>query len=189
MPGRERSLRRGEFLFRKGDPTVGIYEIEQGQVRLSRVDQSGREVVMHVAGEGDLVAEASLFSEVYNCDAIGVTDARVRLYPRKGLLAEFRLNPEASAAFAARIAHELMSLRTRLELRNIRSASERVRNYLALNTGADGRTVTLQGTLKDLAAELGLTHEALYRTLHKLESAGEIARAEGKIILRHKAVV
>lgn len=182
--GRERPLVRGEILFHKDDAAVGIYEIEHGQVRLSRLDQTGREIVLHVAGAGDLIAEASLFSKVYHCDAVAVTDARARLYPKAALLAEFRRNPEAAEAFASRLAHELMALRTRLELRNIRSARERVQNYLALNAGADGGTIELQGTVKDLAAELGLTHEALYRTLLKLEAEGKIARAKDKIILK-----
>ena len=82
-----------------------------------------------------------------------------------------------------------MDLRTRIEQRNIRSARERVRHFLALNAGADGRTVALPGTLKELAAELGLTHEALYRTLAALERAGEIKRGSGKIILSHRASV
>ncbi len=153
-------------------------------MRLSRVDQTGREVVLHVAGPGALVAEASLFSPIYHCDAAAVTEASVRLYPKDALLAEFRRNPEALAAFAARLARELMALRTRLELRNIRSARERVANYLALNTGADRQTVPLTGTVKDVAAELGLTHEALYRTLGKLEAEGAIARETNKIVLK-----
>jgi DNA-binding MarR family transcriptional regulator len=41
----------------------------------------------------------------------------------------------------------------------------------------------LTGSLKDLAAELGLTHEALYRVLAALERAGEIKRAKGKVTL------
>ena len=185
--GRERSLARGDILFRKDDVAAGIYEIEQGQVRLSRLDPEGREIVLHVAGPGDLIAEASLFSAVYNCDATAVTDARARFYPKSALLAEFRRDPAAADAFMAMLARELMALRTRLERRNIRSASARVQNYLALNTGADGRTVTLHGTVKDLAAELGLSHEAVYRTLNKLESAGKIARPKGKIILKNTA--
>ncbi|RWB97394.1 MAG: Crp/Fnr family transcriptional regulator [Mesorhizobium sp.] len=177
-------MSRGEILFRKDDATVGIYEIEEGQVRLSRIDQTGREVILHVAGAGDLIAEASLFSKVYHCDAVAVTDARARLYPKEALLTEFRRNPEAAEAFASRLAHELMALRTRLELRNIRSARERLLNYLALNAGADGRTMALKGTVKDLAAELGLTHEALYRTLGQLEAEGTIVRTKDKIVLK-----
>ena len=77
-----------------------------------------------------------------------------------------------------------MTLRTRLEQRNIRSARERVRHFLALNAGEDGRTVDLSGaTLKEVAAELGLSHEALYRTLSALERAGEITRAGTTITL------
>ena len=77
-----------------------------------------------------------------------------------------------------------MTLRTRLEQRNIRSARERVRHFLALNVGDDGRTVDLSGvTLKEVAAELGLSHEALYRTLSALERAGEIRRAGSTITL------
>ena len=83
----------------------------------------------------------------------------------------------------ALMAREIMRLRTRLEERNIRSARERVRHFLALNVGAAGRTVPLRGTLKDLAAELGLTHEALYRVLADLASDGEIRRSRSAIVL------
>jgi CRP-like cAMP-binding protein len=39
----------------------------------------------------------------------------------------------------------------------------------------------LPGTLKDIAANLGLTHEALYRTLAKMQHDGENERLKGKI--------
>lgn len=185
----ERRLGRGEVLFRKDDTAVGLYAVEEGHVRLSRVDATGREVTLHTAGPGDLVAEASLFSPKYHCEAVALTDARVRLYPKRALLAEFRHNPSAADAFMAMLAGELMDLRTRLEQRNLRSASARVEHHLALNTEADGRTVTLHGTIKDLAAELGLTHEALYRTLNKLQSEGTIARTKSTITLTKKADV
>jgi CRP-like cAMP-binding protein len=71
----------------------------------------------------------------------------------------------------------------RIEQRNIRSARERVRHFLTLNVGSDRRTVKVRGTLKDLAAEIGLTHEALYRTLATLERSGEIRRKGDKIVL------
>jgi CRP-like cAMP-binding protein len=78
-----------------------------------------------------------------------------------------------------------MNLRTRLERRNIRGARDRVRHFLAFNTGPDERTVVLHRTLKDLAAELGLTHEALYRALADLATDGEIKRFKNKIVLRN----
>lgn len=179
----DRKLTAGEALFRLGDKTAGLCEIVEGRVRLARVDRSGREIVLHVAGPGETIAEASLFSPAYHCDAIASTDAVVRVYLKPAVLAAFAKEPKAAQAFTATLARQVMGLRTRLAQRNIRSARERVRNYLVLNAGDDGRTVMLRGTLKDLAAELGLTHEALYRTLAALARSGEIKRGKGKITL------
>ena len=99
------------------------------------------------------------------------------------MLAVFDKNPKAAQAFTATLARQVMNLRTRIEQRNIRSARERLRHWLRVNAGADGRTVTIAGTLKDVAAELGLTHEALYRNLAALERLGEIKRRRGSIVL------
>lgn len=184
----DRRLKAGETLFRLGDNTFGLCEIVEGRVRLARVDRAGHETILHVAGPGDTVAEASLFSPVYHCDAIASTDAVVRVYPKRAVLDAFAREPAAAQAFAATLARQVMSLRARVEQRNIRSARERIRHYLVLNAGPDGRTVTLRGTLKDLAAELGLTHEALYRALAALERSSVIIRGKGKITLVRKRV-
>jgi len=185
--GIDRVLAPGQTLFHLGDPTAGVYEILRGQVQMVRVDASGREAVLYAAAAGEIFAEAALFSPIYHCDAITRTGATVRLYPKDKLLAEFRQNSQAAEAFMAILARQIMSLRTRIEQRNIRSARDRARHFLALNTGTDGRTVLLRGTLKDLAAELGLTHEALYRALAGLAAKGEIKRFKNKIVLRDKA--
>jgi CRP-like cAMP-binding protein len=177
----DRKLKSGEALFRLGDRTTGLCEIIAGRVRMCRVDRAGHEVILYVAGPGETLAEASLFSPAYHCDAIASTDVTVRIYPKAAMLAAFDKDPKAAQAFTATLARQVMNLRTRIEQRNIRSARERIRHFLSVNAGADGRTVDLPGTLKDLAAELGLTHEALYRTLAALERAGEIKRARGKI--------
>lgn len=177
----ERKLAAGEALFHAGSRTVGLYEVLSGTVRLVRVDRSGREAVLQTASAGDILAEASLFSSTYHCDAIATSAATVRLYPKAILLAELRRDPTIAQAFAAMLARQIMTLRTRLERRNIRSARDRIRHFLALNAGADRRTVALHGTLKEVAAELGLTHEAFYRALARMEAEGEIKRSGGTI--------
>ena len=105
------------------------------------------------------------------------------------LLAELKRNPKLAQAFAAMLAQQVMTLRTRLERRNIDSARDRVRHFLAVNVGADGRTVALSGTLKELAADLGLTHEALYRTLARMEAEGDIKRADGTGSIREDRMI
>ncbi len=177
----DRRLAAGQTLFHSGDKTVGLYEVLMGKVRLVRVDRSGREAVLQAASVGDTLAEASLFSSTYHCEAIATTETVVRLYPKAILLAELARDPKLARTFAAMLAQQVMTLRTRLERHNIHSARDRVRHFLTVNMSTDGRTVALPGTLKELAADLGLTHEALYRTLARMTADGEIKRT-GSII-------
>jgi CRP/FNR family transcriptional regulator, dissimilatory nitrate respiration regulator len=182
--GTERTLASGQSLFRSGGETLGLFEVVQGKVRLVRTDPSGRETVLQSATPGDFISEASLFSPVYHCDAIASGESVVRLYPKAAILAALS-EPDAAREFMAILAREIMRLRARLQISNIHSGRERVRHYLIANAGVDGQ-MPLRGSLKELASELGLTHEALYRTLAAMERDGEIERAKSAItLLRH----
>lgn len=181
---RLRELATGERLFRQGDKAYGIFEIERGRLSLVRHTIDSRRIVLHTARAGDLFAEAALFSSTYHCDAVADTASRVRVYPKRDLLASFRADPRTAELFMAVLARRIHALRARLEERDIRSARERVLHHIALNAGADGRTMPLEGTLMDLAAGIGLTPEALYRTLASLEREGVVRRTAGAIALR-----
>ena len=179
----ERSLVAGQTLFDQGDTTVGVYEVVSGKVRQVRVDPEGRDVVVGIAGPGEMIAEASLFSRTHDCAARAVTNAVVRLYRKANLLAQLERDPQAAISFMATLVEKILNSRIRLERRGIPSARDRVRHYLTTNVGGRERTVALPSSLKDLAAELGLTHETLYRTLSEMRANGEIARLNGKIRL------
>ena len=179
-----RELAEGEALFHQGDLASAIFEVASGRVRLVRRTIDDHLVAMHTAQPGDLLAEAALFSDVYHCDAIAAVASRVRVYPKRALLTALRRSPVLFEAFAARLAGQLHTLRARLELRNIRSARQRLLAYLRLSTAGHGRTLAIDGHLQDLAAELGLSREALYRTLAALEAEGAIKRFPSGIALQ-----
>lgn len=181
---RRRTLQAGESLFHQGDQTYGIFVIEKGRVQMIRHDSHGRSLVLFTAAEGDLFAEAALFSETYHCDGVAVTEATVRIYPRSPLLSLLGRDHAAAQKFMALLAREVMSLRTHLEILNIRSASERVLRHLSIAAGPDGHTIEVSGTLKEMANELGLAQEVLYRTLADLETQGLIERADHLIKLK-----
>jgi len=184
----ERKLIAGQTLFSQGQQSACLYEVVSGKIRLACVDPAGREVVLGFASGGDTIGEASLFSPIYRCSAVATAPAVIRIYQKAALLAEFARNPKAAQAFMARLSRRIIDLRARLERQGIHSARDRVRHYLATYASMHQRTVVLPGTLKDLAAELGLTHEALYRTLSEMESDGEIARLKGQIRLEGSPV-
>ena len=96
-----------------------------------------------------------------------------------------RLNDEASVRLdlMADLARQVITLRTRLTLRDIRSARERVLAFLAVEAGDDGCSVLIKSPLRDLAHAIGLTPEAFYRTLALLERDGAITRRSDCIVL------
>ncbi|MEI8396056.1 MAG: Crp/Fnr family transcriptional regulator [Rhodospirillaceae bacterium] len=178
---RERQLGEGQFLFRQGDPVSGIFAVIEGRVRLVRYSRDGIVSVLYVAVSGDTFAEAALFSDVYHCDAVADVPSGIAVIPKEAILRAFAANPDVATAFMARLARQVQALRSRLEIRNIRSATERVLQYLLLLSAPGQRAVVFDRCFKDVAAEVGLTHEAFYRALSTLDTQGKIER-NGRVI-------
>ncbi|ANQ83547.1 Crp/Fnr family transcriptional regulator [Azoarcus olearius] len=168
---RRRAFRRGETLFATGAAPREMFFILRGEVRLSRLSPDGTETVMQRARDAFL-AEASLESHTYHCSAIAGEDGLALVFP----LAEFRRSLADSAAFRAQwMSHLLQEVRKRraqCERLALRSARARILHYIEAE-GADGE-LHLPGSRKALAAELGLTHEALYRALARLTRDGTL---------------
>ncbi|MDE2005458.1 MAG: Crp/Fnr family transcriptional regulator [Rhodospirillales bacterium] len=175
-------LATGEALFRQGDPARAIFQILAGRLVLIRHTIGGQRVLLHNACPGDLFAEASLFADAYHCDAAAAAVSEVRVIPKTALLDALGRDPALALGFAEALAHQVQALRGRLALRDLRPARERVLAGLALHVGPDRHTVRLPGTLLDLAAEIGLTHETLYRILARLEREALIERTDAGTI-------
>ena len=177
-----RVLAPGELLFRQGDRAAAIYKVESGRLRLIRRTIDDHLVILHTARRGEFFAEASLFAEAYHCDAVAAAQSRVRVYPKPTVMEALRTDPALAEAFMARLARQLQELRALMELRNIRSARERVLQYLRLRV--HGRSIAVEGQLQEIAAEIGITREALYRTLAALEAEGCLTRTQTTILLK-----
>lgn len=180
---RHRRLKAGEALFRQGDPAIAVYRVDAGRVRLVRYLEDGSSVALHVARAGETFAEAALWAEAYHCDGVAETPSEVTAIPKADLLDVLEGDARASLALARGLAAHVRDLRARLELRNIRSAPERVVAWLRLQASGDPPAVRLDRPWMEIAAEIGLTHEAIYRALATLERAGRIVRMKDRVIV------
>ena len=70
MHGQEHSLHEGVFLFHQGDVVISLFMIVTGCVELIRHQASGNVITIQRAHYNSLLAEASVFSDRYHCDAI-----------------------------------------------------------------------------------------------------------------------
>ncbi len=174
-------LKKGEPLFKQGATIERMYLIASGRVKLQRHTREGDTVILHVGTAGEMIAEASLFSETYHCTAIIDQSAEIHTLERDLALAQILQNPGNSQKILKLFSRQIRDLRGLIETRNIRSAQSRTLAYLSSIAGPDGQVV-LHTSLRDIAYKLGLAHETLYRELRMLEKNGMIRRPEPGII-------
>ncbi|EAQ13318.1 CRP-like cAMP-binding protein [Maritimibacter alkaliphilus HTCC2654] len=151
----------GEPLFRKGDQVVALYRVTQAAVRLVRVTLEGTALTLQTAKAGDVLAEASLYSAAYHCDAVaGPEGAEVLRIGANVARDRLRADPDLAEHWAARLASAAQTARMRAEIRTIRTVAGRLDAWLST-----GNELPPKGQYQDLASEIGTTREALYREL------------------------
>jgi CRP-like cAMP-binding protein len=156
----ERRLEPGETMFFPGDPVTQLALITAGRIHLLRRTVKGASVILQAAGPGDVLAEASAYSARYHCGAEAAMPSIVRLLPVSTFRKALRDDPGLAESWAAYLARSVQAARFRAEIRTLRKVSERVDAWLG-----EGRTLPEKGQRQDLAEELGVTREALYREL------------------------
>jgi CRP-like cAMP-binding protein len=173
--GRVVDLQPLEWLFRQGTRPESLYYVIQGEVSLHRVSEAGKEVVLQRATRG-FVAEASWDVPRYHCDAQALRATRlvrVRLEEFRRLLeqdAEFR------QSWMRHLSTEIRRLRSRCERLSMPALEDRL-FHLIETEGHQGR-LEWKASWKELARELGVSHEAFYRKLSQLASQGRLKRQE-----------
>jgi CRP-like cAMP-binding protein len=172
------------WVFRKGDAVRAVFLVLDGEVHLSRFARDGSEIALHRAGRGEFFAEAAVNAPRYHCNAIASRPSRLLAFPVDKIHTLLADDPEFARQWVALLARQLQGARARLERIALKSAAERVVHYLHTEGKGPHCEVVLIGTVKDLAHELGLTHENLYRTLARLEQEGVVGRKGNRLFLR-----
>lgn len=175
-----RPLPAGVSLFHLGDRPQHIFFIITGEVRLMRHSPQGQEMILQRARAG-FIAEASLDATRYHCSAVAACPSEILAFPLQGFKAALCDDQDFHRAWSSHLAGELRRLRAKCERLSLHTAAERILHYLA--TEGEGGALTLTQSRKAWAAELGLSHEALYRTLRKLQDEGVLEVAATRITL------
>ena len=177
------SYTQGIPLFLTGVRPEWMYFVLEGEVVLERHGQNG-EVANLQRCQAGFVGEASLTSAAYHCDARTTAPSEIVRIPIRAL----RQALKHDYGFAERWIQMLSSEVRRLRLQNERLSLPKVQSrilHLIETEGHDGR-YTLGCSLKQLAKQLAVTHEALYRSLAQLEKTGQILRTEHELWLKQE---
>lgn len=165
----------GATLFRSGEKVRCVFLALSGEVRLGRIGRGGTEITLQRARCG-FIAEASLDSRAYHCNAVASEVTDLLVFPAQDFKAALESDLAFSRLWQSLLANEVRKLRAQCERMGLKTAEERITHYIEAE-GKDG-VVVLPMNKKSWATDLGLTHEALYRALRRMDLAGTL-RIEG----------
>ena len=161
IPGHATAFEPGQHLFHLGDKVTVVHFIEMGQAQLVRHQTDGSLLVLQRAVPGSILAEASLYSDVYHCDAIAVAPTRTLAVSKQAIRMRLTTTPAFSEAWALHLAHEVQRARLHAEILSLKTVAARLGAWIAWNGGQAPE----KGEWKSVAEQIGVSPEALYREL------------------------
>jgi len=158
-------------LIHEGDTPDFLYVVIEGGVEIY-AQANERETTMMVACPISTFILAAVFTdEVYLMSARTMTKSRILMIPAESVRAIFDKDPGFAKATAWELAGEYRKMVKAQKNLKLRTAVERLANYLLKEEGEDG-VVHLTMDKRTLAAYLGMTPENLSRAFATLKPYG-----------------
>jgi CRP/FNR family transcriptional regulator len=180
-----RSYAREEFIFLEGEPTAGLFLVENGIVKICRYSKDGREHILHFIRPGETFNDVSVLDGGPNpATAVAHTDVTLHHISRQNLHQVVLDYPEFAWAMIenlSRRARLLVSTVQDLAMRNVRG---RLAKLLIDQAEAAERGESLTPlTQEEIAHHLGTVREVIGRTLRSLAADGLIAIQRQQIVI------
>jgi CRP/FNR family transcriptional regulator, dissimilatory nitrate respiration regulator len=175
MATTRRTLRRGETLFRKGDPVTGMFVVVYGEIKLIATTRARGRRLSGMVGPGQSFGEPTMFLErPAPVEAQAASDALLLHLPKEAVFELIERNPKFARRMIAGLSQRVERLVRELDLQSLGSGKERFIVYLLRH--CRDRTapfvVTLPVPKAEIASQLNLTPEHFSRILHELQQAG-----------------
>ncbi len=179
----------GAILFMQDEPCAGLYLVESGLIKVSKLSPGGREQVLrHVSAGGTFNEVAALDGGPNPATASAVEASELLVISRPVVVELLTSDGEFAAAMVQALAGRMRHLVELVEDLAFRQVSERVARVLlqavaphpGIGAGVDlSRRVTQQ----EIAEMAGTSREVVARALRVIEASGAIEVDRGEIRL------
>ena len=188
-----KQFKKGQNIFTEGTNPAGIYFIKKGKVKKYKSLNGGREQIIYVCCEGELLGYATFLSEECYPDSAGaLTDALVGFLSRDKLLRLLDQYDELSKMLMKNLSHEFGVLVNVIAMITQKTVRERVAlNLLILqekfkdNLNGDN-AVEIVLTRADFANIVGTAVATLVRIMHDFKEEKVIRTQGRKIVILNK---
>jgi CRP/FNR family transcriptional regulator, polysaccharide utilization system transcription regulator len=184
-----RRYRKGEVVYREGDPPTGLYCIYLGGVKITKTGREGREQVMRFAHTGELFGFRSMLrDEAHSTSALALDAARICFVPRAAAMSLVQTDSHFGLRLFALLSDELRNAEDFIVELAQQPIRERVAHLLLslrdeFGVERDGATLNVRLSRGELADTVGSATETVIRILTELKHKGIIAMKGQRIAI------
>ncbi len=182
------NYKKGQVLFHEGTRPLGVFCIHTGKVKVYRIGADGKEQIMKISREGDVLGYKAMISEEhYPVTAETLDDCAICFIPKNNFLSLLSENQAFNKRIMQAVCHELGLMSEKLTNLAQKSVRERLAISLLMLKdtygveGAENEPVEINLTREDLANIVGTATETLIRLLHDFKEE-ELISTKGRRI-------
>lgn len=181
------SFKKGQTIFNEGNYPLGLFCINDGKVKLSHSGQDGKDQIVRMAKNGDVLGYRALLSgERYNASAIALDDSNVCFIPRDAFFTVLKTNSGLSLEIIKMLSLELRKAEqtiTDLAQKPVRERMAEALLFLKETYGFENDNATINVVLsrEDIANLVGTATETAIRLLSEFKH-DKIVESVGKKI-------
>jgi CRP-like cAMP-binding protein len=167
--------KRGAKLFLEGNPPFGLYCINSGKVKLSKIGNDGKESILRIAGPGSVIGHRSLFSnEDYMATATALEDAHICFIGKKQIFEIVKENPNVAMQIIQTLGREMGEAEQKSAALFQKNVKERLAELLLTLKETYGLTegprckLDIKLTREEMASMIGTSSETVIRMMTEL---------------------
>lgn len=183
-----RSYAKGQMILLEEAMGETFFVIANGSVKITRLSDDGREVILAMLGEGDFFGEMSLLDgEGRSANVVALDDAQVLTLSRNDFLDILQTFPKIAISLLEELARRLRKSDQQIESLSLSDVEHRIGMTLIRLSEELGKIKNGNVNIHDLpyqqdiANMAGTSRETVSRTLSLLEEKGLVTR-EGRTL-------
>jgi len=167
-------IKKGENLMTEGNAINGLYCINQGKCKLTKLNTNGKEQIIKFIKEGDILGHRSILSdEPVGLNVIALKDMKVCFIPKGDVLDIIKINSEFSLSIMKNISHQLNeanSLISEMAQKPVKDRLATTLLHLKDTFGLDSEgCIDVILTREEIANTIGTATESAIRLLSNLK--------------------
>ena len=182
------TYKKGHTIFFQGNPPFGLYCINSGKIKVTKMGSDGKESIVRIAGPGDVLGHRSLFSnENYSATATVIEDSAICFLDKKYIYKALQDEPSIALNLIQKLSKEMGQAEAKSAAMSQKNVRERLAELLLTLYKSYGvkegsrKKLDIKLTREEMASMVGTANETIIRFISEFKEEGLIEQ-EGKVI-------